>query len=146
MLYSPMHAGPRRCRVPHPTTDCSPWRRCRGGPGKPPHRRRRTMSPLTFLVERPRAEAPCAGAILTGPTRPGREALAAEDVTVIYGSRVQAFALAGMTVSHAVDVVGPTLGVEPGRPALVNGEQVWPGRRLAVNDALELVRVAGEKG
>lgn len=104
------------------------------------------MSTPTSLFERPCAEVPCADAILTEPARPGREALAAEDVTVIYGSRVQAFALAGMTVSHAVDVVGPILGVEPGRPALVNGEQVRPGRRLAVNDALELVRVAGEKG
>ena len=104
------------------------------------------MSPLNSLIERPRFEAPCAGAILTEPTRPGREAVAAEDVTVIYGSQVQAFPVAGMTVSHAVDVLGPILGVEPGRPALVNGEQVRPGRRLAVNDALELVRVAGEKG
>jgi hypothetical protein len=104
------------------------------------------MSPLTALPERPCAEAPGTDASLTEPARPGREALAAEDVTVTYGSRVQAFALAGMTVSHAVDVVGPILGVEPGRPALVNGERVAPGRRLAVNDALELVRVAGEKG
>ena len=104
------------------------------------------MSTPTSLFELPCAAVSCTDAILTEPARPGREALAAEDVTVIYGSRVQAFALAGMTVSHAVDVVGPILGVEPGRPALVNGEQVRPGRRLAVNDALELVRVAGEKG
>jgi len=104
------------------------------------------MSTPTSLFEHPCAEVPRADAVLTEPARPGREPLAAEDVTVIYGSRVQTFALAGMTVSHAVDVIGPILGVEPGRPALVNGERVATGRRLAVNDALELVRVAGEKG
>jgi hypothetical protein len=101
---------------------------------------------LTALFEHPRGEMSGGDAAPADASALGREALAAEDVTVIYGSRVRAFALAGMTTSHALDVLGPILGVEPGRPALVNGQRARAGRRLAVNDTLELVRVAGEKG
>jgi hypothetical protein len=101
---------------------------------------------FTAPFEHSCAEEFCRDAVLTEPLRPGREAPAAKDVTVSYGSRVQAFALAGMTISHAVNVVGPILGVAPGRPALVNGQRVRASRRLAADDALELVRVAGEKG
>jgi hypothetical protein len=101
---------------------------------------------LIAPFEHPRGEMLRGGATLTDVSAPAHEALAAEDVTVIYGSRVQAFALAGMAVSQALDVLAPILGVEPGRPVLVNGERARAGHRLAVGDTLELVRVAGEKG
>jgi hypothetical protein len=100
---------------------------------------------LTALFERPRGEMPSGGATLADAGA-GHEAIAAEDVTVIYGSRVQAFALAGMALSQAFDVLAPILGVEPGRPVLVNGQRARAGHQLAVGDTLELVRVAGEKG
>ena len=44
------------------------------------------------------------------------------------------------------DTVCRILGVEPGRPALVNGKRARPDQKLVSGDALELVRVAGEKG
>jgi hypothetical protein len=67
-------------------------------------------------------------------------------VTAISGASCETFQIAGQTVVHARNFLGPVLNVDDEADALVNGQQADKDYVLQKGDRLEFVKKAGEKG
>ena len=68
------------------------------------------------------------------------------NVTVIWGPLVKEMDVQGMSVAEATELLRAPFGLPEGAVPLVNGAPARPDQTLAVGDAMEWVKAAGEKG
>jgi hypothetical protein len=102
--------------------------------------RRRSEPPKPRAAELPTPHA----AELPGGDPPSSAAQGG--VQVIWGASVQTLELGGMQVRQARELLQTLLRVDPGAPALINGEPARPTQRINAGDTVEFVIHAGEKG
>ena len=70
----------------------------------------------------------------------------AETVQVIWGPIAESMAVGGMSVDDIRGLLQGPYNIPAQAAALVNGEPVGAGHRLAAGDVLEFARASGEKG
>ena len=102
--------------------------RRRARPPKP----RQEDFPVPQAIETP-AENPPAGTAQAG-------------VQVIWGASLQTLELGGMQVQYARQLLQTLMHIDPGAPALINGEPARATQQINAGDTLEFVVHAGEKG
>jgi len=67
-------------------------------------------------------------------------------VKISYGVHNLEVAIAGKSVGEVRQALKEPLNIDPRALALVNGQEIKPSYVLKVEDQLEFVRLAGEKG
>ena len=79
------------------------------------------------------------------PDEPGSPG-PASGVLVTYGPNQETLELEGLTVAQAFELLRQPFHMAPEASVLVNGRPGAPNQQLARGDALEFVRLSGEKG